>query len=135
MTFIDMVLIICALVAYFYKIFVIDKESESLVMDDNGTLIVVLQEFDKGNELYYVHQTCDPYSAISYEDEFMSNISFSEVYSDRNRAVNRAKELEQYSPTCHGILVFDALSPYTLGEIMSKFEYLKGVTHYNRTIH
>ena len=97
---------------------------------NNATVIVVLKEHDSGNENYFVKQIHNPDNVLSTSKYFHEFIYYSDVFVNRHRAVEHAKELEYTEYTSRGILIYDALSSHTLAEAMMKIDKKTGYVSY-----
>lgn len=88
---------------------------------NKATVIVVMQDIDYSQEIYYVKQIFNPESSLANYKYFAEFIFYSDVYESREKAVSRAKELERLERTDRGILVYDGFSSFTFGDAMAKF--------------
>lgn len=96
-----------------------------LVAKNNAIVIVVMQDIDKTREIYYVGELFNPESALANDKYFASFIFHSDCFESRDKAVSVAKQMDSSRRTQHGVLVYDALSALTFGEVMLKFNRME----------
>lgn len=112
---------ILAIIMITLKTLEVDKRRIFMGLN-NATLVIVMQEFDKSSEIYYINQVYNPDTILKHSNYFIDNIMTSETFTNRKKAMERAREIEEYNPSTSGILVYDALSKYTYGEILIKMD-------------
>lgn len=118
----DMLLLVISVLSFTFWFLEVNRKKDFKMGLNNATVIIVMQEFDKTGEVYYVNQIHNPDSTLASPNYFADTIFTSETYSDRKKAVERALELEEFETTSRGILIYDALSSYTYGEILNKMD-------------
>ena len=88
---------------------------------NDAVVIVALQDIDRSQQIYYVGRIFNPESVLSNAKDFTDFIFNSEVYENRERALSRAKELDNMERSEYGVSIYDALSSYTFGDAVTKF--------------
>lgn len=82
---------------------------------NNATVVVVLKNSNY-DESFYVKQIVNLDSTLGNEKSFTDFLITSEMYTSKKDALLYAKEIEGQHTTEHGVLIYDGLDRFSLGE-------------------